>query len=243
MLRNRFSNISAESKYIESWKGYVFQKFSEIFEEIHEQFLKAVSISSISGMDQSGTTATIMYMNRHVVLIASVGDSRAILSSKDKNGEMSFLQLTEDHVASSEKERELVYQRGGMVSKEGATYRVNGSLAVTRSIGDSALSQYLSREPHVVAMTRSEMHESCGLNRCFVVLASDGLWDVMSNQEVVDMVDEVLDSFNSTQTVNWKEGGAFQEAAERLTQEAYVRGSTDNIGVCVVSIDQSNSEL
>jgi serine/threonine protein phosphatase PrpC/serine/threonine protein kinase len=234
MLQSRFANISAESKYVSSWKEDAATKMAGIFEEIHKKFLQAVSFAPIGVMDQSGTTATIIYMNDHVVLIASVGDSRAIMSSKDKNGKLSFLQLTENHVASNPIERDLVIQRGGSVTKsESGTDRVNGVLVITRSIGDSNLSKHLSREPSVLAMTRSEMNESCGLERCFVVLASDGLWDVMSNQEVVDMVDEVLMVYSLSEGISWEEGGAFQEAAERLVQEAYVRGSTDNIGVSV----------
>lgn len=241
MLQQRFANISAESKYVATWKDDAALKMTGIFEEIHEKFLEAVSLHSIGVMDQSGTTATIIYMNDHIVLIASVGDSRAIMSSKDDNGNAAFVQLTENHVAANTKERDLVIQRGGSVSKSsGGTDRVNGKLVITRSIGDANLADYLSREPSVVAMTRSEMKESCGLDRCFVVLASDGLWDVMSNQEVVDMVNEVLKAFDmTTDSISWEDGGAFQEAAERLTQEAYVRGSTDNIGVCVVSVDAS----
>ena len=72
---------------------------------------------------------------------------------------------------------------------------------------------------------------------CFIILASDGLWDVMNNQEAVDLVEQVIQKYDSVNEIGWEEhGGAFQEAAEVLTQEAYVRGSTDNIGVCVVAI-------
>jgi len=72
---------------------------------------------------------------------------------------------------------------------------------------------------------------------CFIVLASDGLWDVVSNQEAVDMVAQVVEAHDNRHGIRWEDGGAFQEAAEVLTQEAYVRGSTDNIGVCVIAID------
>jgi serine/threonine protein phosphatase PrpC len=236
ILQSRFANISSEAKYLNSWKEDVARRMSSIFEEVHQKFLEAVSCAPVGVMDQSGSTATVLYMNDHVVLIASVGDSRAILSSRDASGNVSFLQLTEDHVASNPGERKLVEERGGIVSKAYGVDRVDGKLAITRSIGDANLSKFLSREPSTFAMTRSEMNERCGLGLCFVVLASDGLWDVMSNQEVVDMVQEVLTLFNDTEVIGWDEGGAFQEAAERLTQEAYVRGSNDNIGVCVIAV-------
>jgi serine/threonine protein phosphatase PrpC len=70
----------------------------------------------------------------------------------------------------------------------------------------------------------------------FVAVASDGLWDTMSNQEAVDMVVDVILQASSEETT--VEGGSiFQDAAERLAVEAYVRGSTDNIGVCVVAVE------
>ena len=87
-------------------------------------------------------------------------------------------------------------------------------------------------------LTREEVKGKCRPSEgpempCFIILASDGLWDVFSNQEAVEMVESVIRRYGSD---NWREKGGFQEAAEMLTQTAYVKGSTDNIGVCVVAI-------
>lgn len=65
---------------------------------------------------------------------------------------------------------------------------------------------------------------------------ADGLWDVMSNQEVNDMVLQGMDEFDPSHGITWEEGGAYQEAAQMLTHQAYIRGSSDNIGVCVVAM-------
>jgi serine/threonine protein phosphatase PrpC len=91
-------------------------------------------------------------------------------------------------------------------------------------------------------MSRRDILSQCGYSDteglpCFIVLASDGLWDVVSNQEAVDMVSQAVKAHDDHHGIGWESGGAFQEAAEILTQEAYVRGSTDNIGVCIIAID------
>ena len=243
------------------WKVHVQQNVSQAFREIHEGFLEAVASQSSSRarMDQSGTTATTLLVTERVIVVSSLGDSRAVLSStsSSKNeGQLSLstslsaIQLTKDHVASDPEERAMVLKRGGVVSsggKDGRLPRVNGTLAITRSIGDARLAPILSRQPHVLALTRTELKEQCrgggaaGSTQspvpCFVVLASDGLWDVMSNQEAVDRVASVIESYDATDGVSWNNGGAFQEAAEVLAIDAYVRGSTDNIGVCVVAVE------
>lgn len=64
---------------------------------------------------------------------------------------------------------------------------------------------------------------------CFLILASDGLWDMMSNEEAVDMVSDILMTSPENPT-------ALQQAAEALTLESYVRGSRDNIGVAVIAL-------
>ncbi|CAB9510867.1 linked kinase-associated serine/threonine phosphatase 2C [Seminavis robusta] len=228
------------------WKESVKRNITEAFADIHQQFLKAVSFAGHGAMDNSGTTATAVYVTDEAVVVASIGDSRAVLSSsKGKNDgrsviEMSAIQLTKDHVASDAEEAASVKSRGGKVSVVNGLARVNGALAITRSIGDAPLANVLSRVPHVISMTRAEVQDMCGTNGrdevpCFIVLASDGLWDMISNQEAVDLVAQTISKYQSNSSNHV--GGAFQEASEVLTLEAYVRGSTDNIGVCVISLN------
>jgi len=111
-------------------------------------------------MDQSGTTVTTIFVTNLTVIVANIGDSRAILSTQ-KGGELSYEQLTIDHVASNDEEGKLVESRGGQILTGIGIPRVNGKLAITRSIGDAKLAPYLSRRPHVVAMTRTEVKTRC----------------------------------------------------------------------------------
>ncbi|KAG7346445.1 serine/threonine protein kinase [Nitzschia inconspicua] len=242
------------------------QNVTSAFETVHELFLEAVNIAATpviqagSGpsMDQSGTTATTLLVTNNTILVASLGDSRAVMSSLVEDDEMgvgwkdfptlSAIQLTPDHVASDPSEADVVIAKGGSISKvKGGVVRVNGTLAITRSIGDALLAPVLSREPHILVLTRTQFQKQCGSGvfhhkaiPCFVILASDGLWDTMSNQEAVDMVVDVIlrSSSDKDNSNNMVAGGSvFQDAAERLAVEAYVRGSTDNIGVCVVAVE------
>lgn len=195
------------------------------------------------------------------------------------------LQPMADHTPYSASERARVEANGGSVEHRGVL-RVNGELAVTRTLGNRRLSRdgVLSSEPDVVFVSRRGVdgvhgdqssetggfqHDSGGVGGgsrvAFLVLASDGLWDVVSSQEAVNMVKEVIQGASPgyppgvamPKLVDIKAaetgarssrgemarnyglygpGQAFQVAATALTHEAYVRGSTDNIGVCVVDL-------
>jgi len=153
------------------------------------------------------------------------------MSQWSNGGDITAIQLTVDHVASSAAEQKEIIDRGGFISQSGGIDRVNGSLAVSRSLGDIKLAPFLSQTPHILALKKEEALEQCGRKYtlpCFIILASDGLWDVMRNKEAVDLAWQVIKKNTS--------GTAYQEAAAVLTQEAYVRGSSDNIGVCVLAI-------
>ena len=121
-------------------------------------------------MKSTGTTATVLFSTESALVLANVGDSRAILS----NGTSTPIQLSIDHVASNEVEKNRIKSLGGFVSSVGGTQRVNGTLAVSRSLGDAHLASLLSRKPHVVAMSKKEIQEHCqGTPYCSMVIACE----------------------------------------------------------------------
>lgn len=239
-VMDSLGDIDANAQKNPEWKDDIQMKLIEAFQILHEGVIDVLESYPVKYMSKSGTTATALLMTKDNVVIASVGDSRAVLSigsSFDESSTSQSLQLTVDHVASDPTERKRIESLGGFVSERGGTMRVNGTLVLTRSIGDVHLEPYLSRVPNVLVMTKREIQSKCQPRSsddmpCFIILASDGLWDVFTNQEAVELVTSVLQTYGPQ---NWKEGG-FQEAAKALTQEAFVRGSGDNIGVCVVAI-------
>jgi len=225
-----------------AWAETITSQVQNAFHDVHNRFLDAIALISQSRNDQSGTTATVAFITKDYVVLASLGDSRAVLSTK-KESKLGAMQLTKDHVASDPVEKAEVESRGGKVIEVNGLDRVDGTLAVTRSLGDSRLSGFLSQTPDVMPFTRKAVLEMCGELKedkrlpCFLILASDGLWDAMENKEAVDLVVDTIEkqiengSRNSTHTV-------LQRASEALVHEAYVRGSSDNIGVCVISLSE-----
>lgn len=158
-------------------------------------------------LGKGGSTAvTAILINCQKLVVANVGDSRAVIC---KNGVAK--QLSVDHEPSME--REEIENRGGFVSNfPGDVPRVDGQLAVARAFGDKSLKEHLSSEPDV-AMEMIDDDTDC------IILASDGLWKVMSNQEAVDAVKNIKDALS---------------AAKRLTEEALNRKSSDDISCVVV---------
>lgn len=83
---------------------------------------------------------------------------------------------------------------------------------MSRAFGDKSLKVHMTSEPHVTVKTIDDGGE-------FVILASDGLWKVMSNQEAVDAIKDIKDA---------------RSAAKHLTEEALNRRSSDDISCVVV---------
>ncbi|KAB2044017.1 hypothetical protein ERO13_D01G048400v2 [Gossypium hirsutum] len=159
-------------------------------------------------LGQGGSTAvTAILINGQKLVIANVGDSRAVIC---KNSEAK--QLSVDHEPTTEKES--IENRGGFVSNfPGDVARVDGQLAVARAFGDKSLKEHLSSEPDVTVEIIDDDTE-------LLILASDGLWKVMTNQEAVDAIRNVKDAWS---------------AAKLLTDEAVKRNSTDDISCIVVT--------
>lgn len=134
------------------------------------------------GLDRSGSTAVCVLLSPSHLYFINCGDSRAVLSRDSKVGFS-----TQDHKPCNPREKERIQNAGGSVMIQ----RVNGSLAVSRALGDydykcvdgkGPTEQLVSPEPEVCVLERAAEGDE------FVVLACDGIWDVMSNDELCDFV-------------------------------------------------------
>ncbi|EJD03382.1 protein serine/threonine phosphatase 2C [Fomitiporia mediterranea MF3/22] len=148
---------------------------------------------------------------RRVLYTANAGDARAVLCRGGK-----AVRLTYDHKGSDKQEAKRILDAGGLV----ISGRVNGILAVTRSLGDSSMKDFVVGAPYT---TETEL----GDDDDFLILACDGVWDVTSDQEAVDMVRNVTDP---------------QQASSILVQHA-LKESTDNITAIVVRFPSTHIPL
>jgi serine/threonine protein phosphatase PrpC len=138
-LDGRLSPFLNATRQDAVWKETVRDLVTAVFDEIHREFLAATSLVPHAYMDQSGTTATTAFVTSSSIVIASLGDSRSIISHYDDAGQLTATQLTKDHVASDPREKALVEARGGRVVDVNGISRVEGLLVITRSIGGTAV--------------------------------------------------------------------------------------------------------
>ncbi|PAA67363.1 hypothetical protein BOX15_Mlig032573g1, partial [Macrostomum lignano] len=129
----------------------------------------------------AGSTALAIILREGRVWCASAGDSRAVMSVCGL-----AVELSRDHKPSNETEKARIQAAGGWVDLN----RVNGNLALSRALGDfvfkrntkkSAEEQIVTAKPDVTVNDVTPDVE-------FIVLACDGIWDVLTNQEVVNFV-------------------------------------------------------
>ncbi|KAI5114980.1 hypothetical protein M0805_004952, partial [Coniferiporia weirii] len=141
---------------------------------------------------------------RRVLYTANAGDARAVLCRGGR-----AVRLTYDHKGSDKQEARRITDAGGFVMSG----RVNGVLAVTRSLGDSSMKDFVVGSPYTTETELSDDDE-------FLIIACDGVWDIATDQEAVDIVRRISDP---------------QEAARVLVEHA-LQESTDNITVIVVRL-------
>ncbi|KAJ4753000.1 Protein phosphatase 2C family protein [Rhynchospora pubera] len=160
---------------------------------------------------QDGSTASTVVIFQNRFFVAHIGDSRVVISHRNKPGGSIAKALTRDHRPDLTEERQRIEAAGGQVTFKG-TWRINDKIAISRSFGDRHLKQFVIPDPDIVEEAIDESIE-------FIIIASDGLWDTLSNQEAVEIVKSREDNM--------------KEAALLLVKHAFDYGSYDNI-TCVV---------
>lgn len=182
--------------------------------------------------DTAGSTAVVAVVGSEQIIVANCGDSRAVLSRKGV-----AMPLSIDHKPDREDEMARIESLGGRVIFWNG-YRVMGVLATSRSIGDRYLKPYVIPEPDVTLSRRCPDDE-------FLILASDGLWDVVSNETACDIARRCLDGRlvrkrgkGLAPAAAVVDENPASMAAALLTKLAFARGSSDNISVVVVDLKQ-----
>ncbi|KAL2231796.1 UNVERIFIED_CONTAM: putative protein phosphatase 2C 2 [Sesamum indicum] len=157
-----------------------------------------------------GACAAGVLLKDGEVHAAHVGDCKVVLSRKGK-----AITLTNEHRLSREDERERIENSGGFLHCHNGVWRVNGSLAISRAFGDVHLKDWIICEPEIVKVALTSECE-------FLIVASDGLWDRVSDQEAVDVV--------------VSRNHMMIESCRKLVEISSSRGNRDDITVMLINL-------
>ncbi|CAI9774175.1 unnamed protein product [Fraxinus pennsylvanica] len=201
-----FENLMKHPEFITNTKLAI----SETYQQTDRDFLES---EKDTFRDDGSTASTAVLVGNHLY-VANVGDSRTIVSKAGK-----AIPLSEDHKPNRSDERKRIENAGGVVMWAG-TWRVGGVLAMSRAFGNRMLKQFVVAEPEI---QEQEIDQELEL----LVLASDGLWDVVPNEDAISVA-QIEDEPEA--------------AARKLTETAFTRGSADNITCIVVKFHHNKTE-
>ncbi|KAE8687288.1 putative protein phosphatase 2C 25 [Hibiscus syriacus] len=187
---------------------------SKVKEAVKEGYMK--TDAEFLKEDISGGTCCVTALIKNGNLIVSnAGDCRAVMS---RAGVAEA--LTSDHRPSREDERNRIETSGGYVDLCRGVWRIQGCLAVSRGIGDQHLKQWVISEPETKIIG---IESECE----FLILASDGLWDKVSNQEAVDIARPSCLGISKQNALG---------ACKKLVDLSVSRGSSDDVSVMLVQL-------
>jgi len=193
---------------------YLHHVFLEHLQEGHtpeESFVFAYEDTSARlAFQESGTTAVTFLIKDRCIFTASAGDARAIVISTEE-----IHQLTVDHRVHNHEERTRILEMGGVI-REPYVYRGGQGLMPSRSIGD----EYF-KSVGIIATPTTSRYEITGDDR-FLIAACDGLFDVLMNDEVAEVVRNFTDP---------------EPVVDALRAEVLVtRLGTDNLTIIAISL-------
>ncbi|PSS05740.1 Protein like [Actinidia chinensis var. chinensis] len=180
----------------------------------------------------SGSTAVTIVKQGSNLYMGSIGDSRAILGSKDSNDTMVAIQLTIDLKPDLPREAERIKRCKGRVfamedepevSRVWLPFDDAPGLAMARAFGDFCLKEY-----GVISIPEFS-HRTLTESDKFIVLASDGVWDVLSNEEVVEIVSSAPTRSSAARLV--------VESAAREWKSKYPTSKMDDCAVVCLFLD------
>ena len=180
---------------------------TNLFEIIQQLLIRKFG----SKLNRVGSTALICMINNGYLNVINLGDCRCIICNNNNP-----IQITIDHKPNKATEvKRIEYLDGEVYKDDGDDWRVN-CLSVSRAFGDLEANPEVSHVPDTYSRRISPRDQ-------FILMACDGLWDVMTNLQVCNFVLDVLKI-----KVNVK------DIASHLADYAIKKGSTDNISIIII---------
>ncbi|ONK80739.1 uncharacterized protein A4U43_C01F21180 [Asparagus officinalis] len=187
---------SSSPEMFDEWKEACISAFRAMDKEL--------KLHSDLDCTYSGSTAVTIIKQGKDLIISNLGDSRAILGTISEEGNLKTIQLTTDLKPSLPQEAERIRKSNGRVfalRDEPNTQRVwlpNNNfpgLAMARAFGDFQLKNY-----GVIAIPQVSYRQLTNRDQ-FIVLATDGVWDVLSNEQVVSIVSSVQNKEDASKAI------------------------------------------
>lgn len=223
-------NIAGDTNVISVWE--------ECFQNAYKLMDRELLINDDVDCVFSGTTAVTLVKQGNELIIGNVGDSRAILGVKTDDNSLLALQLTVDLTPNLPKEAARIRRCKGRVfalHSEPSVKRVwlphndIPGLAMARALGDYSLKNFgVTAVPEVTYQRLTE-------NDKFVVLATDGVWKVLSNEQVVQIVDSI--------PVRSLAAKAVVDAAVGFWKVKYPATKVDDCAVVCLFLDSYSNSL
>ncbi|KAL5192606.1 Protein phosphatase 2C 57 [Glycine soja] len=216
----------------------------EAFLKVDTRLLKRLEMNGEE--DESGATATTVFIGDDELLISHIGDSTVVLC---RSGKAEVLTSPHRPIGSNKTsldEIRRVREAGGWISNG----RICGDIAVSRAFGDVRFktkknemlqkgvqegrwsAKFISRvqlNNDLVVAYPDIYQVALGSDAEFVVLASDGLWDYMGSSEAVSIVRDQL-----------RKHGNIQQACEALAEAALDRRTQDNVSIIIADLGRTD---
>lgn len=182
LLENKVESIYQTSMKHEDVNEEIVVAFNQAFEEMDRILLYGVEEQSRNRW--SGCSALTCLLRGNNLYVANAGNIRAVLC----RGDGSIERLSDNHSPWDKKERHRIRKAKGDVSKSDKTALVNGVVKSTRGLGnhgDPNLKTSVIRTPFVNCLTLEDADQ-------FLILASNGVWEVFSEEEVILLLEDII---------------------------------------------------
>ena len=198
-----------KDNYIENLEKSINSNFTSGLTDILRNSIENIdkNIEKLENSRNCGSTGTFVLVNNNNIYCANVGDSKAFYIN-----EKEAIQLTEDHNVKNEKEVDILKSKGVLFVNK----RVYGSLSLTRAFGDMDFKE----DDGITAIPFIQKIFVNKNNVKYIVIASDGIWDVVNEKILFNISNEL-------------KNGTCEEFCNNLINYAIENGSQDNIS-CVI---------